>query len=211
MKLIKLIAELSLPRIIVLSILATVAYYFTYFNDGTELKTQIEAANSTVATEAQRRVGIEKTMKKEEEMRGNLLQLARSLEVVKSKIPFEFKDTQMSAILNAASVASGVNVLELSTNPSLQVVTPIQPVTDPSMIKPEDLISEVRFSITLSGSYESFLKFLDVLTKEDKVIKVRNFSIEKNSTNIDDDTIKFKGEVIGFKQAAIAIAPGGTQ
>lgn len=211
MRLIKLLAELSLPRIIILSLIATAAYYFTYFDDGTELKTQIEAANSTVSTEQARRVGIEKTMKKEEEMRGNLLQLARSLEVVKSKIPFEFKDTQMSAILNAASEASGINVLEMSTNPSAQTAPPPMPVTDPSMIKPEDLISEVRFNIVLSGSYESFLKFLDVLTKEDKVIKVRNFTIEKNSTNIDDDTVKFKGEVVGFKQATFVVNPAGAK
>lgn len=207
MRLIKLLAELSLPRIIVLSLLATIAYYFTYFNDGTQLKSEIEAANATVTQEQTRRVAIEKTMKKEEEMRGNLLQLERSLEVVKAKIPFEFKDTQMSAILNAASEASGINVLEMSTNPPPAFVPPPTQVTDASMIRPEDLISEVRFNIVLSGSYESFLKFLDVLTKENKVIKVRNFTIEKNSSNIDDDTIKFKGEVVGFKQASFAINP----
>ncbi|MEQ1723278.1 MAG: type 4a pilus biogenesis protein PilO [Pseudobdellovibrio sp.] len=171
------------------------------------------ASSSTVETETARRVGIEKIMKKEEEMRGNILQLARNLEVVKSKIPFEFKDTQMSTILNAASEASGVSVVEMSTSPTPQTVQNIPPGTiiDPSTIKPEDLVTEVRFNITISGSYDSFLKFLDVLTKEDKVIKVRNFTIEKNSTNIDDDTIKFKGEVIGYKQAEVFLGGAGTK
>jgi Tfp pilus assembly protein PilO len=204
MKLIKLIADLSLSRLTVLALLTTVAYFFTYFDDGTSLEAQIAASSSSVQTETARRVGIEKIMKKEEEMRGNILQLARNLEVVKTKIPFEFKDSQMSTIVNAASEASGVSLVEMSTNPVKSVAQnlPQAAINDQSTIKPEDLVSEVRFNITISGSYDSFMKFLEVLTKEDKIIKLRNFTIEKNSTNIDDDTIKFKGEVIGYKQAA---------
>jgi len=212
-KFINLIAELSLPRIFFLSAIATVAYFLTYFNNGTTIKTSIEASESTVSTEMARRVGIEKIMKKEEEMRGNILQLARNLEVVKSKIPFEFKDTEMSTILNSASETSGINVLEMSSSPNLQTVQNVAQVSviDARAFKPEDMITEVKFNIALAGSYVSFLKFLDVLTKENKIIKVRNFTIEKSSTNVDDDTIKFKGEVIGYKQAAIFAGGVGTK
>lgn len=209
MKFLKIIADLSFPRILVLSVLAGVAYYFVYFDDGSQIQTQVESVNNSITEETTRRAGIEKTMKKEEEMRGNLLQLARNLDIVKSKIPTEFKDTQMSAIINNASVASGVNVLELTTTGKFGDQPKVAP-KDKSAIRPEDLIEEVKFNITVSGSYDAFIKFLDVLTKEEKVIKIRNFSIEKNSAaNIDDDSIRFKGEVVGFKQVAFqgAAAP----
>ncbi len=204
MKLLKLIAGLSIGRIFILAFLATVAYFIVYFDNGSQLESQIATISTQVDFETTRRIEVNKIIKKEEEMRGNLLQLARNLEVVKSKIPNEFKDTQMSGILNNASASSGVNLLDLST---VQSAPATAKQIDPNSIRPEDLIEEVRFNITLTGTYESFLKFLDVLTKEDKVLKVRNFVIEKNSTDIDDDMIRFKGEVVGFKQSAALINP----
>lgn len=202
MKLIKLISGLSIGKLAVFGLLLTLGYYLTYFDDGSALEAQIMAANAQVTAETSRRAEIQKTMKKEEEMRGNLLQLARNLEVVKSKIPLAFSDTEMSVLLNGAAAASGVGLLELST---VSVVQESQKIIDPSSVKPEDLIEEIKFNIILAGTYEEFLTFLDVLTKEDKILKVRNFVIERNSPDIDNDLIKFKGEVIGYKQSATAI------
>ena len=209
MRLLRIIASLSMSRIVIFGVLGTVMYYTTYFDDGSALDTQIATMESQVKSESERRIEVNKIIKKEEEMRGNLLQLQRNLEVVKSKIPNEFRDTQMSIILNNASIASGVNLQDLSVVQSN--IAGGNKVYDPNSIKPEDLIEEVRFNISLSGSYSAFLKFLDVLTKEDKVLKVKNFVIEKNSSDIDDDMIKFKGDVIGFKQSSFlmsAPAPG---
>ncbi len=209
MKFLRIIAGLSMSRIVIFGVLSTVMYYTSYFDDGSALDNQIETMESQVKAESERRIEVNKIIKKEEEMRGNLLQLQRNLEVVKSKIPNEFRDTQMSIILNNASIASGVNLQDLSivqTNFAGE-----KKVYDADSIKPEDLIEEVRFNISLSGSYSAFLKFLDVLTKEDKVLKVKNFIIEKNSSDIDDDMIRFKGDVIGFKQSTLLLptpAPG---
>lgn len=205
MKFIKVISGLSISRMLIFGILCTVMYYTSYFDDGTDLNAQIASMNGQVEVETARRVEVNKIIKKEEEMRGNLLQLQRNLEVVKSKIPNEFKDTQMSVILNNAALTSGVNLQDLSIVQTEMNRT--EKIFDPNSLKPEDLIEEVKFSILLSGTYSSFLKFLDVLTKEDKVLKVRNFSIEKNSSDIDDDFIKFKGQVVGFKQASFSDQP----
>lgn len=206
MKGLKFIADLSLGRMLVVAVVATIGYYFLYFDDGTLYRDQINGIQALISEEENRRVEIEKTMKKEEEMRGNLLQLERNLEVVKSKIPNEFKDTQMSAIINSASQLSGISVVELSTATAMSAGPVSLPPSSADSIRPEDLVEEVKFTITVTGSYDAFIRFLDVLTKEDKVIKIRNFSIERNSTGIDDDSIKFKGEVVGFKQSAIAMS-----
>lgn len=211
MKLLRIISSLSISRIVIFGILCTIMYFTTYFDDGSTLETQISSMNNQVKIESDRRIEVNKIIKKEEEMRGNLLQLQRNLEVVKSKIPNEFRDTQMSIILNNASIASGVNLQDLSVVQGASVIGASKRVSDPNSIKPEDLIEEVRFNITLSGSYGAFLKFLDVLTKEDKVLKVKNFVIEKNSSDIDDDMIKFKGDVIGFKQSSLLSQPAPAQ
>jgi Tfp pilus assembly protein PilO len=204
-KVLKAIAALSMLRVFGLAILAGVGYFFLYYDDGSLVQSNIESVKATIAQETTRRAGIEKTMKKEEEMRGNLLQLKRNLEVVKSKIPSEFKDTQMSSIINNASVASKVNVIELTTAGGLGTKRILPPLgKNSATVRPEDLIEEVKFKLTVVGSYDGFIQFLDFLTKEEKVIKIRNFSIERNSSGYEDDNIKFRGEVVGFKQVASA-------
>lgn len=206
MKFLKIISGLSILRIVIFGGLCTVMYFVTYFDDGSALEIQVSNMNAQVDAESARRTEVDKIIKKEEEMRGNLLQLQRNLEVVKSKIPNEFRDAQMSVIINRASLASGVTLQDLSVVQGQGELTTAKEI-DPKSIKPEDLIEEVKFSITLSGSYNAFLKFLDVLTKEEKILKVRNFIIEKNSADLDDDFIKFKGEVIGFKQSSLLSRP----
>ena len=209
MKLLKLFVELSLGRILLFAVVVAAGYYFQYYNDGSVIEQSIQATTANIATETATRAEIEKRMKREEEMRGNLMQLRRNLDVVKSKIPVDFKDAQMSSIINNASVVSGLRVVSLAIRPSIKSAP--RQAADMSKINPEDLIEEVRFDIKLSGSYDSLISFLDVLAKEDKIIKVRNFTISRASPdNINDDAILFSGEIVGFKQVAFSGAAGGT-
>src|SRR3989344_1583132 len=113
MRMLKLISELSTVKVVILAIIGGAIYFISYFDSGAQLEEQIAGITSQVDFETTRRIEVNKIIKKEEEMRGNLLQLQRNLEVVKTKIPNEFKDTQMSAILNNASSVSGISLQEL--------------------------------------------------------------------------------------------------
>lgn len=208
MKAIKAFAELTLGRVFILSIFVGLGYYTSYFDPGTSIEEQIAGINAQIAGEESRRTEINKLLKKEEEMRGNVLQLQRNLEVVKNRIPNELKDSQMQELINGAAKNSGVNVTKLSA-----ASTPKDPNSPPVKIrladvKPENLIEEVYFKISLNGTFDNFLNFLDTLAKEDKVIKIRNFGIIKQSDSEDEQAIVFDGEIIGFKQAQIEIIQG---
>lgn len=209
MKFIKAFTELPINRIFLMALFVGAGYYFVYFDTGETIEQQIAEVITAIAQEEARRGDINATMKKEEEMRGNVLQLKRNLEVVKSKIPNELKDAEMQSVINNAASASGVKITSLSTAntgnrdpnaPAVQI--------NISEVRPENLIEEVRFRITLVGTFDSFLKFLETLGNEDKVIKVKNFDIKKASEDADEDRIAFQGEIIGFKQAKIEIVSG---
>lgn len=209
MKLLKAFADLSTGRILIFAVVVAAGYYFQYYNDGSTIEQTIQTTTANISTETATRTEIEKRMKREEEMRGNLMQLRRNLDVVKSKIPVDFKDAQMSSIINNASVVSGLRVVSLAIRPSVKSAP--RQAADMSKINPEDLIEEVRFDIKLSGSYDSLISFLDVLAKEDKIIKVRNFTISRASPDdINNDAILFSGEIVGFKQVAFSGITGGT-
>jgi Tfp pilus assembly protein PilO len=191
-----------------MAVFIAAGYYFAYFDPGTQIEEQITTVQGLVSQEEARKSEINKTMKKEEEMRGNVLQLKRNLEVVKSKIPNDLKDSQMQAIINGAADVAQVKITGLSV-----VSAPRDPNAPPVKIsiadvKPENLIEEVRFKVSISGTFDNFLTFVETLSKEDKVIKIKNFSIQKSSEDIDDERINFNGDVVGFKQANIEIVSG---
>lgn len=199
MKLLKFLSDLSLGRVLILAGLVTGGYYFTYFNDGASIEQQIQAVEGLLSQELNRRAQIEKTIKKEEEMRGNVLQLERNLDVVKAKIPVEFKDTDISINMNSAARASGLVIKELSISESTQ-----KGIQNPGSVKLEDLIDEIKFKIVLTGNFDSFINFLDLITRGEKILKARNFTFEKASTvSFDDDDVIFRGEIVGFKQSSL--------
>ncbi len=191
----------------VLALIASVIYYTTYFDDGSTIEANIEAAQGSLSAETARRNEIEKIMKREEEMRGNLLQLERNLEVVKSKIPNELPVSVMSSILNTAATECSILVEEIESTPSNnEDQSPAPTNLANGAIRPEDLVQEVSFTVKLSGTFGNFVKFFEVLTKEDKIIKIKDFSMDKNSNLVDDTFVKFSGEIIGYKQAGIGIS-----
>lgn len=211
MKFLKLFIELSMIKVLVFGLVLTGVYYASFFDDGKTIQDQIISVEASIVQETKRRSEIEKTMKKEEEMRGNILQLTRNLEHVKAKIPSEFNEMQMSTIINSITIASKIKLIEFSSEPSSNKPSIVNnnslPTADTvsgdlTLVKPEDLIDQIRFKVTLKGQFEDFLLFLDNLSKEEKIIRIRNFTMEKNSVDIDDDSIKLIGEVVGYKQSS---------
>lgn len=206
MKYLKMFSELSLGKIIILAIFVTAGYYATYFDAGESIENEYSVLKSQVDEREIRRVEIAKTMKKEEEMMANALQLKRNLDVVKDKIPNELKDTQMQTIINEAANNSGVTIVSLNTD-SQGKRDPDAPPVEMTIeeVKPENLIEEIKFTIRITATFDAFIRFLETLAKEDKVIKIRNFTIDQFSKAVDEDKITFNGEIIGFKQAKIKI------
>ncbi len=195
MKLIKIIAQFSMLRIFIAAIALSAGYFFMYYDNGTAFEAQITAINDQIATEVAKKKDTEKTIKREDEMRANLAALARDLQVVKAKLPNEFKDTEMTAMVNKAAQSAGLNITSLNRKKSAPALS--------STASGADSVEEIVFDLALNGKFNQFVQFLDILSKEEKIIKIRDFVIEKNSKNPDDFLIRFKGDIIGFKQAQV--------
>ena len=44
---------------------------------------------------------------------------------------------------------------------------------------------------------------MEILSKDDKIIKVKNFTLEKNAGKPQEPVIKLDGEIVGYKQAPV--------
>lgn len=200
MKLLKLFAELSIPRMAIVALFVAAGYFFMYYDNGEKIEEQIRAVEGDLALEKAKRTEIERRMKNEEQMRGNVMQLAANLELVKTKIPNEFNEIEISTIVNRVSASSQVKVIMLKR--STNKVMPKSAVTG------AELIEEVNFDIQMTGSFSAIVLFVEQLSKETKIIKIRNFTLQKANDDYtaQDMLIKFVGEIVGFKQTSISKA-----
>lgn len=164
-----------------------------YYDNGAVYETQITALNAEINTELVKKKETEKTIKREDEMRANLASLARDLQVVKAKLPNEFKDTEMTVIINKAAQGAGVAVSSLNRKRSAPTVS--------STANGAESVEEIVFDLSVSGRFNQFVQFMENLAREEKIIKIRDFVIEKNSKNVDDNLVRFRGDIVGFKQA----------
>lgn len=192
MKLIKMIAQFSMFRIFLFAGMVAGAYYFMYYDNGATFETQITQINAEINAEDIKKKDTEKTIKREDEMRANLAALARDLQVVKAKLPNEFNDTEMTAIINKAAQSTGLNITSLARKMKVPAVK--------STVIGSESVEEIAFDLSLNGRFNQFVQFLEILAQEEKTVKIRDFTIEKNSKDVDDFLIRFKGDVIGFKQ-----------
>lgn len=201
MKILKLLIDLSMAKLVMIAVILTAAYFFLYYDNGALVEQQISDAKSQLDVVKNKRSEIEKKMKKEEEMRGNLLQLARNLDIVKSKIPNEFNEIEISSILNKISTSTQVKITSLKRYDCLNLAKISKNITG------AELIDEICFNIEFLGTFNNILSFVEFLSKEEKTLKIRNFIIEKNNPKnfTDDAIIKFVGEIVGYKQSAVAI------
>ncbi len=195
MKLIRIISILPAFKTLIVAGLFTAIYFFMYFDDGSALEVQIQGLASELVVEETKKKDTEATIKKEDEMQANLAALARDLQVVKAKLPNELRDTDMTSMINRAAVSAGISITSLSRKASA--------VKADNKILGSESVDEVAFDIAIEGPFNRFVLFIEQLAKEQNIVKVRDFSIERNIAAVAEPEIKFRGEVIGFKQAAV--------
>jgi len=197
MKLVKLISQFSLFRVMILAGVIGIGYFFMYYDGGATLEAQITTLKGDLSSEEVKKKDTEATIKKEDEMQANLASIARDLQVVKSKIPNEFKDTEMSTIINRASTRAGVSVSSLARKGD----APAR-----SGLPGSESVEEIVFDISINGSFNRLVQFVELLSREEKIIKLRDFTIER-SGSATDSSIRFHGQVIGFRQAVDKAPP----
>ena len=196
MKFLRFISLFSAFKTVLVAGLLTAGYYYMYFDTGARLQLEIQNLESQVAVEETKKKDTEATIKKEDEMQANLAALARDLQVVKAKLPNELRDTELTGMINRAAGASGISITSLARKKS-------SAKTEAKVLGSES-VEEVVFDLAIEGPFNRFVQFVELLAKEEKVVKIRDFSIDRNIVAILDPAIKFRGEIIGFKQAQVS-------
>lgn len=205
MKLLKVIAELSLGRLAILGLIVTALYFLMYYDSGASIEQQITSAESVLTQETTKKAETNRILKEESEMKANIVELARKLEVVKSKIPSDFKDNDIILLVNQTASQSGLLVETLSKGSDIKN----QSATDPGFVEASKLIDEIPFNVQMSGSYNRFLDFIEKLAKSERMVRFKNLTLSKtNLARTSSNKLTIKGQIIGYRQSVAASSPG---
>ena len=195
MKFIRIISMLPAFKTLIAAAIFTAIYFFMYYDNGAALELQLQTLSSELNVEEAKKKDTEATIKKEDEMQASLASLARDLQVVKAKLPNDLRDTDMTSIINRAAISAGISITSLSR----KVVV----ARTESKVLGSESVEEVTFELAIEGPFNQFVLFIEQLAKEENIVKVRDFSIERNIAAVAEPEVKFRGEVVGFKQAAV--------
>ena len=195
MKFIRIISMLPAFKTLIAAAIFTAIYFFMYYDNGAALELQLQTLSSELNVEEAKKKDTEATIKKEDEMQASLASLARDLQVVKAKLPNDLRDTDMTSIINRAAISAGISITSLSR----KVVV----ARTESKVPGSESVEEVTFELAIEGPFNQFVLFIEQLAKEENIVKVRDFSIERNIAAVAEPEVKFRGEVVGFKQAAV--------
>lgn len=202
-KFLKLITELSVGKLAVLGLIVTLLYFLIYYENGDDLQALITAAEANLAQESTKKAETTKILQEESEMKANIVELARKLEVVKSKIPSNFKDNDLIVLINQSASLSGLNIEQLAkrtNNAGLGAQTGFETANT-------KLIEEIVFNVSLTGTFNRFLDFTDRIAKNERMVRLKNVTIEKLYPGKPlERKISVKALAVGYKQATTAEA-----
>ena len=141
------ISNLAMSRVAIVGVLATIFYFFTFYDTGETILNEITAIQSQVSEETTKKIETEKLLKKEEQMRADVALLAKTYEDVKSKIPLEFELPELRAIVDQVSGAHNLNVMKFDNN--------VGTIVNQSLVGSEDanLIDQLAVKYIFQGNY----------------------------------------------------------
>lgn len=188
------VANLPYSRVFLITIAASAAYYFMFYNSGAEISERIASTESAIQAETNQRQETEKTLKEEEMMRANVGQVQKKFEEIKERIPIKFEETDLLSIVN-----------EIATKNRL---TPGSRVRENNIAiesdgKDTDLVEAFGWRTSFTGSFVNIAQFAIEISKMEKLIRIGNFKIIPapiSGLNSQTGVLQMDTTIIGYRQ-----------
>lgn len=193
-KFIERVAVLSVSRIALLGLLVTAGYYLSLYDSGASIQTQIDSSKQQLEEERTKKADTEKTLKKEQEMRADIVVLGKEFEEVKSKIPADFREPELRIIVNQLVEANNIKITRQKNTDKKVDFGPGQEMA---------LVEQVVLEYTFYGSYNQILNFISQLAQVEKTVRLGDFSIStQQGSDGPGKQLLFDTLIVGYKQGS---------
>lgn len=194
------IGSLPLSRVVMVAVFLTAAYYFMIYDDGSAIVTRIEAAKVQLEVENKKKIETQKVLKKEQQMKSDVELFANKFEEIKSRIPVEFSEAELRAIVNQYSTRNNLKTTRTERRPP--AATPVS--AKAAETSGENLVEQVILGYEFEGSYGNIAKFVSEISNLEKIIKIGDFNLNLLPTpggKTKTYELAFKASIVGYKQS----------
>ncbi|HRO66612.1 MAG TPA: type 4a pilus biogenesis protein PilO [Pseudobdellovibrionaceae bacterium] len=172
----------SMVQILSFSVVLSMIFYFTMYDDGHQVRSEIAALSQQVSEESAKKAETEKVLAEEARMKESVVLLSQQYQELSRRIPTALTSIELNRNIDAFARNAGVNIKSRK----------------PLETTKGQIVEEVPIEVSLEGSFAELAQFVYVVASSERVTALRSFSflpIEKSTR------LKFEGVVVGYQIA----------
>lgn len=170
----------TMVQVAIAGLLLTAFYYFTSFDDGSSLRSEVERLDTETAQEEAKKKDTDATLKEEARMKDMIGQLSQQYVEVSRRLPTSLSSIELNRHIDSFARNSGA---------SIKARKPLANTRD-------EIVEQVPVQVNLEGSYAELAQFVYQVSISEQVTGIQAFTlvpVEKSSR------LRFEGTVTGYQ------------
>lgn len=181
-----------ISKILMMGFLLTGLYWYSVYDDGSAIDTQITAVNQKLVDEEKKKKDTDATLKQVQEMQEKVGQLSAKYQEISRRLPSSLFSIDINKAIDEFAKNAGVSVK----------------IKKPAENKKSEVVEEVPVEVTLEGSYSELAQFAYLVSIAERLARVKNVKVSEGE--VGSKKLKFEGQVVGYKLAPEEKKQSGT-
>jgi type IV pilus assembly protein PilO len=155
------LAVMTMQKVAIIGVALAVVYYFTMYNDGSTIETQIQKVQADVQQEEAKAQQAEAALKEVERVRAAVGALGEQFRVVSQALPSEVQMADIIRTVDTISKTAGVSVKSKEPQPVIN----------------HEYFEEIPLKISMEGTFSEVTMFLYYISSLERVMRIKSFVI----------------------------------
>ena len=182
------LAAFSYRAILAIGFAVGLLYFFLMFDSGAKVTDQLNKVNSEITGEEALMAESEKAFREIEEIRKTVGALNDQFKLTSAQLPTEVQMSEVIRAIDSVASATRISVKDKAPQPTVQT----------------GVVEATPLRLNLEGTYSDLTLFLFQLAKQERIMKVRNFSIAlrpgvASGTSTTDNRLSFDGQINSYR------------
>jgi len=160
--------QLDTAKALFIGLALGAAFYFLFYNDGSALKSAVEAAHAQIQQKTSEVESMKKTLVDAQKHKELSAKLGEELDQVIKAVPENFNSVELMKLVSTEAKSVGLNILSISGAEGK--------ATDPG-----NNFVPVNVTVSFSGTFNQIMMFMSNLTKSGRIILTKNVSLTGGS------------------------------
>ncbi len=176
----------SMQKILLIGLAFGGFYYYSFFNDGSGLSSQILDLKNRVQLEEEKVKDTRKTLEEKDRMEAEVNKLIQEYKNISGRLPTTLSGIDVVKLIDSIAKEARVSIKRQAAMSSVQ----------------KEVHEEVPVKLELKGTFSQISQFIYLINNHERITRVRNIKIYSASDlKLEKGKVilNFEGEVVGYR------------